>query len=130
MKDLPAETGAAAACAYPILVSEIIELAGERKAWLLFCTGVKHAYHVAEVLRQRGVAAECVTGDTPKAERENCLKKFKAVQIRALTNANVLTTGFDYPDIDLIAMLRPTKSAGESSAVGHRNDVSAAPSGR
>ena len=93
------------------VVSEIIELAGERKAWLLFCTGVKHAYHVAEVLRQRGVAAECVTGDTPKAERENCLKKFKAGQIRALTNANVLTTGFDYPDIDLIAMLRPTMSA-------------------
>jgi len=28
-----------------------------------------------------------------------------------LTNANVLTTGFDYPDIDLIAMLRPTMSA-------------------
>jgi DNA repair protein RadD len=46
----------------------------------------------------------------PKAERESCLKEYKAGQIRALTNANVLTTGFDYPDIDLIAMLRPTMS--------------------
>ena len=32
--------------------------------------------------------------------------------IRAITNANVLTTGFDYPDIDLIAMMRPTLSPG------------------
>ena len=32
-------------------------------------------------------------------------------RLRALTNANVLTTGFDYPDIDLIAMMRPTMSA-------------------
>jgi len=93
------------------VVQEIIGLAGERKAWLVFCTGVKHAQHIAEVLRQQGVAAECVTGDTPKKERERLLTEFKAGRLRALTNANVLTTGFDYPDIDLIAMLRPTMSA-------------------
>jgi superfamily II DNA or RNA helicase len=39
------------------------------------------------------------------------LNDFKSGKLRALTNANVLTTGFDYPDIDLIAMLRPTMSA-------------------
>lgn len=93
------------------VVREVIELAGERKAWLVFCTGVKHAQHVAEVLRQQGVTAECVTGETPKKERERLLADFKAGRLRALTNANVLTTGFDYPDIDLIAMLRPTMSA-------------------
>ena len=93
------------------VVREVIALAGDRKAWLFFCTGVKHANHVAEVLRQHGIAAECVTGETPKKEREQMLADFKAGRIRALTNANVLTTGFDYPDIDLIAMLRPTMSA-------------------
>jgi DNA repair protein RadD len=93
------------------VVQEIIGLAGERKAWLVFCTGVKHAQHVAEVLRERGVAAECVTGETPKKERERMLADFKAGRLRALTNANELTTGFDYPDIDVIAMLRPTMSA-------------------
>lgn len=93
------------------VVREIVALAGDRKAWLVFCTGVKHAQHVAEVLRQQGVAAECVTGETPKKEREQMLADFKAGRLRALTNANVLTTGFDYPDIDLVAMLRPTMSA-------------------
>lgn len=93
------------------VVGEIMALAGERKAWLVFCTGVKHAQHVADVLCQHGVAAECVTGETPKKEREQMLADFKAGRLRALTNANVLTTGFDYPDIDLVAMLRPTMSA-------------------
>jgi DNA repair protein RadD len=93
------------------VVQEIISLTGDRKAWLVFCTGVKHAQHIADFLCQHGVAAECVTGETPKKERERMLADFKAGRLRALTNANVLTTGFDYPDIDVVAMLRPTMSA-------------------
>ncbi len=93
------------------VVNEVISLAGDRKAWLFFCTGVKHANHVAEVLREHGIAAECVTGETSKTDRARMLADFKAGRLRALTNANVLTTGFDYPDIDLVAMLRPTMSA-------------------
>lgn len=92
-------------------VKEVVNLAGDRKAWLFFCAGVKHAQAVADTLTAYGIIAECVTGDTPKAERESILARYKAGEIRALTNANVLTTGFDYPDIDLIAMLRPTMSA-------------------
>ena len=94
------------------VVDEVIQLAGDRKAWLFFCAGVAHAYAIADELRQRGIAAECVTGKTPKPERERILSEYKTGKIRALTNANVLTTGFDYPDVDLIAMLRPTLSAG------------------
>ena len=95
-----------------IVVREIIALAGDRKAWILFCTGVDHAQHVANTLRNNNISAECITGDTSKSERKRIIDEFKAGKIRALTNANVLTTGFDYPDIDLIAMLRPTMSPG------------------
>jgi len=93
------------------VVREVIDRAGERKAWLFFCTGVDHAQHMAETLQACGIKAACVTGKTPKREREELLAAFKAGEIRAMTNANVLTTGFDYPDIDLIAMVRPTLSA-------------------
>ena len=93
------------------VVREVIKLAQTRKAWLFFCAGVKHAQHVCQELINQGVTAACVTGDTSKPERNRILTEFKAGRIRALTNANVLTTGFDYPDIDLIAMLRPTMSA-------------------
>jgi DNA repair protein RadD len=94
------------------IVKEVIERAGNRKAWLFFCTGVDHAHNVAKILLENDIPAACVTGKTPKKEREQILEDFKAGRLRALTNANVLTTGFDYPDIDLIAMLRPTMSAG------------------
>lgn len=91
-------------------VAEVIRLANGRKAWLFFCTGVDHAVHVRDILRDNNIIAETVTGDTPKAERDRILSEFKAGRIQAVTNCGVLTTGFDYPDIDLIAMLRPTES--------------------
>ena len=94
------------------VVDEVIKLAENRTSWLFFCSGVEHARHIAEALRFRGITAEVVTGETPKAERAAILRDFKAKKIRALTNANVLTTGFDAPSIDLIAMLRPTMSPG------------------
>lgn len=93
------------------VIREIIRLAEDRNHWLLFCTGVKHSQHIAQVLNAFNIPAACVTGETPKAERERIISEFKAGRIKALTNPNVLTTGFDFPDIDLIAMLRPTMSA-------------------
>lgn len=92
------------------IVNEVIERAEDRKAWLFFCAGVDHAEHIKDELIRRGIMAECITGKNTKKQREDILKRFKSGELRALTNANILTTGFDYPDIDLIAMLRPTMS--------------------
>jgi DNA repair protein RadD len=94
------------------VVAEIIKLGAERKSWLIFCAGVAHANHIKDALIEQGIIADCVTGETPSAERDRMLKEFKSGRIQALTNANVLTTGFDAPGIDLIAMLRPTMSPG------------------
>ena len=94
------------------IVSETLERAEGRKAWLVFCTGVEHARHIRDELQHQGVSAETVTGETPKDERARILEDFKAGRIRAVTNVSVLTTGFDYPNIDLIVMARPTLSPG------------------
>lgn len=94
------------------VVQEVIKLAGFRRSWLFFCAGIDHARNVSVMLNALGIPADVVTGDTPKKERAQIIADFKAGRLKALTNANVLTTGFDYPDIDLIAMLRPTLSPG------------------
>jgi DNA repair protein RadD len=94
------------------VVKETIERAGDRKAWLFFCSGVHHSERIARILQDHGISSACILGSTPKKERQRILEEYKAGKIRALTNANVLTTGFDYPDIDMIAMLRPTMSPG------------------
>ncbi|RKJ78819.1 DEAD/DEAH box helicase [Pyramidobacter sp. CG50-2] len=94
------------------IVRETISRAGDRKAWLFFCTGVEHAFHMRDELRQAGIPTATVVGDTPAAERAEILENFKSGQLKALTNVDVLTTGFDYPGIDLLAMCRPTLSPG------------------
>jgi len=92
------------------VVKETIERAGDRKHWLFFCAGVAHAEQVAECLNNNGIISECVTGSTTAIKRASILSDFKKGRIKAVTNANVLTTGFDFPDIDLIVMMRPTMS--------------------
>lgn len=93
-------------------LAEAMTLGQDRKKWLVFCAGVNHAEHVAVALNGLGIAAGCVTGKTPAKERDRLIADFKSGRLRALTNANVLTTGFDVPDIDLLLMLRPTQSPG------------------
>ena len=93
-------------------VREIVAYGETRRSWVVFCAGVEHAAHVRDALRALGVRAETVTGKTQKQERDRLIRSFRAGQIRCLTNCSVLTTGFDAPQIDLIAMLRPTMSPG------------------
>jgi len=42
--------------------------------------------------------------------RDSVIQAFKNKQIKFLVNVSVLTTGFDAPHVDLIAILRPTES--------------------
>lgn len=93
-------------------VSEIIARGADRKSWLLFCCGVKHAQDVANALEQRGIACAQVYGSTRVEERDAAVAAYRNGEVRALVNVNVLTTGFDAPQTDLIALLRPTGSAG------------------
>ena len=93
-------------------VSEIIEHGKDRKSWLAFCSGVEHSRHVAEEFQRRGISCSTIFGDTPKDERDAIIAAFKRGEIRVLASMGVLTTGFNAPGVDLIALLRPTKSAG------------------
>ena len=93
-------------------ISEVIEYGKDRRSWLAFCSGVEHARHVAEECRLRGISCETIFGETRKDERDRIIAAFKQGEIRALASMGVLTTGFNAPAVDLIAMLRPTKSAG------------------
>ena len=93
-------------------VQEIINYGRDRKSWLIFCTSVHHAYHIRDVLREQDVVAEAITGETNSLDREYILGEFKAGHVRAVTNCDILTTGFNHPGVDLIAFLRPTQSTG------------------
>ncbi|MBN1909791.1 MAG: DEAD/DEAH box helicase family protein [Pirellulales bacterium] len=93
--------------------SEIVSVAHNRRSCLIFASGVKHGQHVARVLADMS-GHECgfVCGDTPTKERDELLGRFRSGELRYLANVNVLTTGFDAPNIDCVALLRPTMSPG------------------
>lgn len=90
----------------------VFSLGRDRRAGLVFCSGVAHAHEVAERIRQRGKTCETVTGETPKEERARILEAFKAGQLDFITNVGVLTTGFNAPNCDLLVLLRATNSPG------------------
>src|SRR5512134_326370 len=93
-------------------VDEIVRHGAERGSWLVFCAGVRHAENVRDAIKDRGFACAAILGETASAERDRMIVAYRRGEIRCLTNANVLTTGFNAPGVDLIAMLRPTKSVG------------------
>lgn len=92
-------------------VEEIVAYGTERKSWLIFASGVSHAEKIAEVLNRVGIPTGVVTGNTDPLFRDASIRDFKSGRLRALVNCEVLTTGFDFPGIDLIAVLRATQSA-------------------
>jgi DNA repair protein RadD len=96
-------------------LQEVIAIAGERKSWLCFASGVEHAEHIAEMLNTMGISAAAIHSVKSKCtdeQRSQRIADFKSGKIKCLVNNNVLTTGFDHPCIDLIIMLRPTTSPG------------------
>jgi len=94
-------------------LNEAVRIASQRKHWLVFASGIEHAEHVTEHLTNTfGITASVVHSKLQTAERNQRLRDFKAGRIQAMVNNNILTHGFDYPDIDCIVMLRPTASPG------------------
>jgi DNA repair protein RadD len=92
---------------------ETMQQTRDRKSVLIFAAGVRHGQHVVQRLKtEHGVECGFVTGETPSGERDRLLERFKSGDLRFLCNVNVLTTGFDAPNVDCVVLLRPTMSPG------------------
>jgi DNA repair protein RadD len=93
-------------------LKETISLGEDRAHWLVFASGVDHAVHIRDMLDSLGISATCVHSRMSDNERDENLAGFKSGKYRAMVNNGILTTGFDFPELDLIVMLRPTQSPG------------------
>lgn len=89
---------------------EAIEFAKEsnRKRWLVFAIDIKHADNIRNYLISKGVKAESVHSKKPN--RNKIIKDYKDGKYQVLINVNILVKGFDVKDIDLIVVMRPSKS--------------------
>lgn len=91
-------------------IKEAMELASDRHHWLVFASGVEHAIDIANMMNDMGVPTVAIHSKMGDAARDEAIADFKAGKYRAAVNNNVLTTGFDFPAIDCIIILRPTAS--------------------
>lgn len=91
-------------------VQEMLYYGKYRDHWLVFASGVEHAVHVADCLNYYGIPAAALHSNCSSEERDQIINDFKSGKLRAVTNNNILTTGFDFPGIDMISVLRPTAS--------------------
>lgn len=101
-------------------VAEIVRCSEGRKRWLAFCCGVEHAEHVAAVLESAGVTAAAVTHLTSSDQRRDVIAAYRRGDIICLCGCGIFTTGFNVPEVDLIAFLRPTCSTSLYVQMGGR----------
>jgi DNA repair protein RadD len=90
------------------IIEQVVELSEKREGVMIFAATVDHAKEVFSYLPNEHSAL--ITGATDSTQRDNLIKAFKRKEIKYLVNVSVLTTGFDAPHVDMIAILRPTQS--------------------
>ncbi len=94
----------------PFIIKNIVDITErfQRKGVMIFSSSVKHAEEIMTYLPPED--SRIVLGDTDMKDRSQIIEDFKRRKFKYLVNVSVLTTGFDAPHVDVIAILRPTES--------------------
>ena len=77
---------------------------------VIYAAGVRHAYNVAESMREEGIKAQAVSGETPKRELAEILAAYERGEIDVLVNAQLLAEGWNSPRATVCMHLAPTAS--------------------
>ena len=93
------------------IVADVVQHSQGRKGVMLFASTVKHAQEILDSLPPDN--SRMIGGDVnmAKAEREKLINDFKQQRFKYIVSVGTLTTGFDAPHVDLVAILRATESA-------------------
>lgn len=86
--------------------SLVTQCAGRKT--VIFTPLVRISKKLAKLLNDRGMKTAEINGTS--TDRAEILQKFEAGEYQALTNAMLLTEGWDCPSVDCVVCLRPTKS--------------------
>jgi DNA repair protein RadD len=96
-------------------IAQMVYLASDRRAWLVFEASRKSARAMAQRMNEWNIPTGLVLGESGRAAelaRARTIEDFRAGRLRALVNVNALTTGFDVQQVDLLVMRRRTQSLG------------------
>ena len=83
---------------------------------VIYAAGVRHAYNVAESMREEGIKAQAVSGETPKRELAEILAAYERGEIDVLVNAQLLAEGWNSPRATVCMHLAPTPPSVSTAA--------------
>lgn len=103
------------------LAKRVVAIAGEIvDDWLRFNptrartisvgVSVENAYDVAQLFRDRGIAAEALDGSTSGGRRDQVMRDFREGRITVLCACAIVDEGLDVPEATCLQLLRPTQS--------------------
>ena len=81
--------------------------AGKRQG-IIFCINKVHTKEMARLLNVAGISAQDYSGDTKHPEK--VMQEFKEHKIRFLCACDMISEGWDYPELGILVMARPTLS--------------------
>lgn len=93
-----------------VILNDLRGRLGELSSVLVFACSVEHAQTLAEALSRCGHHATALFGHTPRPLRWQIIRQFRQGRIKVLVNCDLLTTGFDAPNVDAIVLARPIAS--------------------
>lgn len=95
------------------VMSDLVESYKEKcdgKTAIIFAVDVDHSKGIVERYLNAGISAAHIDAKTPKVERQKILQEFKSGKIKVISNVEIITEGFDFPECEVVQLARPTKS--------------------
>lgn len=84
---------------------------GKDRQGVAYCVDIEHAVNIRNMFRKNLINAEViVSNESICPNRAEIISEFKKGNIQVIANVDILTEGFDYNDIGIIMMTRPTQS--------------------
>ncbi len=92
------------------VVSTFVDRREEWGSTLIFAATVEQGQYMTRKLREQGVEADEVYGDTRGFKRREVVDKFRRRQLQAVVNCGLFTEGTDLPNVQTVFLARPTRS--------------------
>ncbi len=89
-------------------LANAIRKEAEHRRTLINLPGVRSSEGIATALQSMGVDADWVSGDDPN--RDSKVRRFRSGSLQMIAQCSVFSRGFDVPEIEAVALCRPTQS--------------------
>ncbi|HXS47339.1 MAG TPA: DEAD/DEAH box helicase family protein [Solirubrobacterales bacterium] len=95
---------------FNVAIADLYKTRFSKTPGVLYTAGVQHAKNVAKALKNAGIVARAVSGETPKRELAEILAAFERGEVDVLCNAMLLAEGWNSPRATICMHLAPTAS--------------------